>query len=138
MSIISKISINSTNLLQNPLMLGMKLIYIILKRLILSQFRFLARFLRDVVSSFLSLLYIHVLKVASFQKVRFFTVDCNWRENLNFKLRIVFWNNFFWRFGDRKNTSHFLKKSHLYLLSLCFPSASMFGFSRLNHIKGLL
>ena len=33
--IISKISINSTNLLQIPLMLGMKLIYIILKRLII-------------------------------------------------------------------------------------------------------
>ena len=25
-------------------------------------------------------------------------------ENLNFKLRIVFWNIFFWRFGDLKNT----------------------------------
>ena len=34
--------------------------------------------------------------------------------NLNFKSRIVFRNNFFWRFGDLKNTSHFLKKSHLY------------------------
>ena len=33
--------------------------------------------------------------------------------NLNFKLRIVFWNIFFLRFGDLKNTSHFLKKSHL-------------------------
>ena len=33
--------------------------------------------------------------------------------NLNFKLRIVFWNIFFWRFGDLKNESHFLKKSHL-------------------------
>ena len=30
--------------------------------------------------------------------------------NLNFKLRIVFWNTFFWRFGDLKNESHFLKK----------------------------
>ena len=24
--------------------------------------------------------------------------------NLNFKFRIVFWNIFFWRFGDLKNT----------------------------------
>ena len=30
--------------------------------------------------------------------------------NLNFKFRIVFWNIFF---GDLKNKSHFLKKSHL-------------------------
>ena len=30
--------------------------------------------------------------------------------NLNFKLRIVFWNIFFWRFGDLKKTSHFLEK----------------------------
>ena len=37
--------------------------------------------------------------------------------NLNFKLRIVFWNIFFWRFGDLKNESHFLKKSHLYSLT---------------------
>ena len=45
------------------------------------------------------------------------TVYCNWRENLNFKLRIVFWNNFFWRFGDLKNESNFLKRSHLYCKS---------------------
>ena len=32
-----------------------------------------------------------------------------WAGNLNFKFRIVFW-----RFGDLKNESHFLKKSHLY------------------------
>ena len=31
--------------------------------------------------------------------------------NLNFKFRIVFWNIFFWRFGDLKNESHFLKKA---------------------------
>ena len=31
---------------------------------------------------------------------------------LNFELRIVFWNIFFLRFGDLKNESHFLKKSH--------------------------
>ena len=36
-----------------------------------------------------------------------------WAGNLNFKFRIVFWNIFFWRFGDLKNESHFLKKSHL-------------------------
>ena len=41
------------------------------------------------------------------------TVYCNWRENLNFKLRIVFWSIFFWRFGDQKNESNFLKRSHL-------------------------
>ena len=34
--------------------------------------------------------------------------------NLNFKLRIVFWNYFFWTFGDLKNESNFLKRSHLY------------------------
>ena len=28
--------------------------------------------------------------------------------------RIVFWNNFFWRFGDLKNGSLFLKKRRLY------------------------
>ena len=33
--------------------------------------------------------------------------------NLNFKFRIVFWNISFLRFGDLKNESHFLKKSHL-------------------------
>ena len=34
--------------------------------------------------------------------------------NLNFKFRIVFWNIFFfWRFGDLKNKSHFLKESDL-------------------------
>ena len=33
--------------------------------------------------------------------------------NLNFKFRIVFLEYFFWRFGDLKNESHFLKKSHL-------------------------
>ena len=30
--------------------------------------------------------------------------------NVNFKLRIVFWNTSFWRFGDLKNESNFLKK----------------------------
>ena len=35
--------------------------------------------------------------------------------NLDFKLRIVFWNIFFWRFGDLKNESNFLKKRHLYI-----------------------
>ena len=29
----------------------------------------------------------------------------------NFKFRIVIWNIFFWRIGDLKNTSHFLKKA---------------------------
>ena len=29
----------------------------------------------------------------------------------SFKLRIVFWNIFFWRFGDLKSVSHFLKKA---------------------------
>ena len=33
--------------------------------------------------------------------------------NLNYKLRIVFWNISFWRFGDLKNESHFVKKGHL-------------------------
>ena len=33
----------------------------------------------------------------------------------NFKLRIVFWNIFFfWRFADLENESNFLKRSHLY------------------------
>ena len=32
---------------------------------------------------------------------------------LNFKFKIVFWNIFFSRFGDLKNESHFLEKSHL-------------------------
>ena len=31
--------------------------------------------------------------------------------NSNFKLRIVFWNIFFWKFGDLKNELHFLKKA---------------------------
>ena len=31
----------------------------------------------------------------------------------NSKLRIEIWNNFFWRFGDLKNESNFLKRSHL-------------------------
>ena len=30
-----------------------------------------------------------------------------WAGNSNFKLRIVIWNIFFWRFGDLTNTSHF-------------------------------
>ena len=37
----------------------------------------------------------------------------SWTWNLNFKLRIVFWNIFFLRFGDLKNESHFLNKSNL-------------------------
>ena len=37
----------------------------------------------------------------------------SWAWNLNFKFRIVFWNISFWRFGDVKNESQFLKKSHL-------------------------
>ena len=36
-----------------------------------------------------------------------------WAGTLNFKFKIVFLNTFFSRFGDRKNESHFLKKSHL-------------------------
>ena len=75
----------------------------------------------------------HLLKVAFFQKVRFLfffisksqqkNIPKNYPEleiwiccllwlagNLNFKFRIVIWNIFF---GDLKNTSHFLKKSHL-------------------------
>ena len=40
--------------------------------------------------------------------------------NLDFKLRIVFWNIFFWRFGDLKNESHFLKKSHLYQVEVFY------------------
>ena len=32
----------------------------------------------------------------------------------NLKFRIVIWSNFFWKFGDMKNESHFLKNSHLY------------------------
>ena len=32
---------------------------------------------------------------------------------LNFKFRIVFWILFFWRMGDLKNKSRFLKKGHL-------------------------
>ena len=31
--------------------------------------------------------------------------------NLNFKFRIAFRNIFFWRYGDLKNKSHFLKKA---------------------------
>ena len=34
--------------------------------------------------------------------------------NLNLKPRIVIWNNIFWRFGDLKNETNFLKRSHLY------------------------
>ena len=34
-----------------------------------------------------------------------------WAGILNLKSRIVFWNIFFWRFGDLKNESHFLKKA---------------------------
>ena len=34
-----------------------------------------------------------------------------WAGILNFKFRIVFWNIFFWRFGDLKNELHFLKKA---------------------------
>ena len=30
----------------------------------------------------------------------------------------MIWSNLFWRFGDLKNESHFLKKSHLYLVFL--------------------
>ena len=37
-----------------------------------------------------------------------------WAGISNFKLRIVFWNNFFGRLGDLKNESHFLNKRHLY------------------------
>ena len=34
--------------------------------------------------------------------------------NLNFKLRIAFWNIFFEIWRSEKISSHFLKKSHLY------------------------
>ena len=37
----------------------------------------------------------------------------SWAWNLNFKIRKVFWNNFFLRFGDLKNELNFLKRSHL-------------------------
>ena len=62
------------------------------------------------------------VKGGFFQKVRcvfqiskkMYSKKLSWTWNLKFKLRIVFWNIFFWRFGDLKNTSHFLKKSDLY------------------------
>ena len=88
-------------------------------------------------------LYMHKVKVAFFQKVglsfkspnlpkkivqktildlKFKTPAHNsimlWAGILNFKFRIVFWNIFFWRFGDLKNESHFLKKSHLNVVPL--------------------
>ena len=81
------------------------------------------------------LLQIFLLKVAFIQKVRFvFQISKTPKKNipnyypeleiwiccllllagnLNFKLRIAFRNIVFWRFGDLKNASHFLKKSHL-------------------------
>ena len=59
-----------------------------------------------------------ILKVAFFQKVQW-----NFFRSPNLKKKIpknyhglVFWNIYiFLRFGDLKNESHFLKKSHLYL-----------------------
>ena len=36
-----------------------------------------------------------------------------WAGILNFKLRIVFWKIFFWRFGDLKNRIALSEKSHL-------------------------
>ena len=76
----------------------------------------------------------YVLKVAFFQKVwwnffrspnlkkKKYSKKLSWAwnlnnskvllaGNLNFKLRIVFWNIYFLRFGDLKNESHFLKKN---------------------------
>ena len=40
----------------------------------------------------------------------------SWAWNFNFNFRIAFWNIFFLRFGDLKNSSHFLKNSHLYFI----------------------
>ena len=42
-----------------------------------------------------------------------------WAGILNFKFKIVFWNIFFSKFGDLKNESHFLEKSHLYNMDSC-------------------
>ena len=44
--------------------------------------------------------------------------------NLNFKLRIVFWNIFFLKFGDLKNESHFLKKA-TFIKRYRFPKTSL-------------
>ena len=34
-------------------------------------------------------------------------------RNFKFQAQDSFWNNFFERFGDLKNESHFMKKRHL-------------------------
>ena len=65
-----------------------------------------------------------------------------WAGMLDFKFRIVFWNTFFWRFGDLKNESHFLKKSHLEVYPLSFITCQKVGKTNLkcstwsaNHIR---
>ena len=45
-----------------------------------------------------------------FQK-NILSLKFKFQAQLNFKLRIVFWNIFFFRFGDLKNETHFLKKA---------------------------
>ena len=65
----------------------------------------------------------YLLKVAFFQKVRcvfqkfqiskkIYSKKLSLTWNLNFKLRIVFWNIFFEIWRSEKNSLHFLKKSH--------------------------
>ena len=95
--------------------------------------------LEEQLGDFCASLHVGMLKVAFFRKCDSFFKSPNLKKkifqktilslkfkfpannskvllagNLNFKLRIAFWNIFFWRFGDLKKQIALSEKSHFY------------------------